>query len=93
MSNFTYWLCTLLHLPVYFYCRYAFTSPSGCTCYFDRTEKLTLHDVGHPSCRHCTPTPHVQCYVCRVTYFDSIPPNPEVWTFSLWKGWRHVACR
>jgi len=93
MSNFTYWLRTLFGLPVYFYCRYVAVSVDGlsyvtrCMCYGQNE-----HTVGHPTCEHCTPSPHVQCRVCHVTYFDSVPPNPEVWTFSLWRGWRHVAC-
>lgn len=96
MSNFTYWLRTLLGLPIYFYCRYAAANVPGssmvtrCMCY-GSNDHASSH--GHPACPHCTPSPHVQCHVCNVTYFDSVAPNPNVWTFNLWKGWRHIACR
>jgi hypothetical protein len=67
----------------------------GCLCFMQETKHPNWHDspTGHPACEHCTYVPTVRCGVCKVEYFDSVAPNPEVWVFSLWRGWRHVACQ
>lgn len=71
-----------LNIPVYFYCRRTRVCP--CSDY--------THEGIHYSCRHCTFTPFVVCGKCGRRYLDRAAPGPQ-WTFSLWSGWCHAACR